>query len=277
MDNHLYDNRDLINTNVHFDKERLYFNKWEMYKLLAPYRFPFHIPYTNYLTKQSLDLFTYNQASFFIKPVDTWSGKNITLVTPNYSGFILQHQNGADHFFQNKDALTQQLVHQYSHTHAIIQQRAPLIPFDTRAFDIRVHLQRDGNGYWLYAGDLIRVGGEKAIISNLFSKGGGVVETDFVLKNLFDSNQVNEVKEHLRKSAFAITKLLDVYYPFIDIGADFGIDHSGSLWLLEVNTNDRSGRPDYDLFKKLPNKAIYKQMVARDKERKKIWNKGKIL
>ncbi|MDL4843204.1 YheC/YheD family protein [Aquibacillus rhizosphaerae] len=265
MDNHSYNHSGVMR--VHFDKERLYFNKWEMYKLLAPYKFPFHIPYTNYLTSQSVDLFANNRASFFIKPVDTWSGKYISLVTPNAQGFILQHPNGTEELLPTKEVLQQRVVHQYSNTHAIIQKQAPLLPFENRAFDIRVHLQRDKNGYWLYAGDLIRMGGENAIVSNLFSKGGGVIETDIVLQHLFNSYHVKAVKANLVKSAFAIANLLDYHYLFADIGADFGVDQYGNLWLLEVNTNDRNGRPDYKLFKKLPNKNIYKQMVSVDKAR----------
>ncbi|MRH41399.1 hypothetical protein GH741_01770 [Aquibacillus halophilus] len=275
MDNLNYRNNFPINTNVHFDKERLFFNKWEMYKLLTPYKLPFHIPYTNFLSRQSIDLFTTRQISFYIKPVDTWAGKHISLITPFDKGYIIQQPNGADEFHPNKEALIQVLVHHYSRMHAIIQQRAPLLPFDSRAFDIRVHLQRDENGFWLYAGDLIRIGGEKAIVSNLFTKGGGVVETDFVLNKVLDSYQVNLVKENLAKSAFSIANLLDYYYYFIDIGADFGIDQKGNLWLLEVNTNDKVGKPAYDLFKKLPDKTVYKQMIAKDKKRKKIWSRDR--
>ncbi|MBM7573296.1 YheC/YheD family protein [Aquibacillus albus] len=276
MNNYNIGNGTPINTNVYFDKNRLYFNKWEMYKLLAPYDFPFHIPYTNYFSQLTLNEFTYRKKSFYIKPVDTWSGIRITLVNPVNSGFVLKYPNGSGEFFPNHEMLTQYLTQQYTNTHAIIQDHAPILTFDNRAFDIRVHVQRDENGNWLHAGDLIRIGGNESIVSNLFSNGGGVVETDFVLKKLFPSFHANMIKENLATSALGIAHLLDYYYAFIDIGVDFGIDLEGELWLLEVNTNDRNGQPAYKLFKKLPNKSIYKQMVARDKRRKKIWKKKKI-
>ncbi|WP_138416030.1 YheC/YheD family protein [Aquibacillus sediminis] len=267
---------DAFYTDIYFDEERLFFNKWEMYKLLVPHNLPFQIPYTELLSFSSLDRFTSGSAPFYIKPVDTWLGKDITLITPTHQGFMIQMPNGASQFVTTKQNLTHIIFQQYAKSIAIIQQQAPLVSANRRAFDIRVHLQRDELGQWLYAGDLIRIGGEGAVVSNLFAKGGGIVETDAILNQLYSPNNAYVTREKLTNSAFAIARLLDHYYPFIDIGADFGIDHEGNLWLLEVNTNDRNGRPAYDLFKKLPNKTIYKQMIAKDKQRKKFWSKNKV-
>ncbi|MDC3417412.1 YheC/YheD family protein [Aquibacillus salsiterrae] len=268
-----YQPSNYLNSNVHLDKNRLFFNKWEMYKLLAPHRLPFRIPYTALFSKQSLHYFVYQQAPFYIKPIDTWAGKKIARITPEYGGYTFQLPNGDSHYLPSEGELLQQLLHYYSHTHTIIQEHAPILPFNNRSIDIRVHMQRDKSGYWLYAGDLVRIGGEDAIVSNLFSKGGGVADTNFVLSNMFNYYQVNLIKKNLKKSGFAIANLLDYYYHFIDIGADFSVDHEGNLWLLEVNTNDKNGRPSYDLFKELPNKTMHKQMVAKDKERKRFWKK----
>ncbi|MCT2536951.1 YheC/YheD family protein [Aquibacillus koreensis] len=264
------------NTVVHFDKNRLFFNKWEMYKLLSSYQVPFHIPFTTVLTRQSLHYFLNSTSPFFIKPVNSWAGKNITLVNPTLNGFILSQPNGNSSFYQNQSLIMQSIERQYAGTHSILQEKAPLTSFNSKVFDIRVHLQRDPSGGWIYAGDLARIGGNKVIVSNLFAQGGGVMETDNVINHILDFNQVNNVKQKLAKSTYTIAKILDSQYPFVDIGADFGLDQQGDLWLLEVNTNDREGRPGYDLFKKLPNKTTYKKMITIDKERKKVWNKTKM-
>ncbi|WP_186576061.1 YheC/YheD family protein [Aquibacillus kalidii] len=275
MDNSSLQNTPQTNNKIHFDKERLYFNKWEMYKLLAPHSLPFKIPYTEYFSGPALYQFVFSQTPFFIKPVDTWAGRNISLITPMDQGFLLKHPNGSTEFHPTVDAFMHNMLGQYSKYQTIIQQRAPILSYDSRAFDIRIHLQRDKHGNWVNAGDLVRIGGKDAIVSNFLSKGGGIVETDFILGNLFDHYYLHTIIENLSNSAFAIANLLDQYYPFIDIGADFGIDPYANLWLLEVNTNDRNGRPGYDLFKKLPNKTTYKQMIARDKDRTKAWKKQK--
>ena len=259
------------NLDVHFDHERQYFNKWEMYKLLAPYNFPFKIPYTRDLTTESLEQFTYMAKPFFVKPVNTWAGKNISLVTPVYNGYLIKQPNGSGHTLPTIEALWQNLAHKYNLSQTIIQQQAPLASYDSRAFDIRVHLQRNEEGNWSYAGDLIRIGGYNTIVSNLFTDTGGVVETSAILENLYPHYKVIMIQDNLVESAFEIAKLLDTRFPFTDIGADFGVDRNGELWLIEVNTNDRNGRPAYDLFKKLPDKSIYKQMKAIDKHRHRVW------
>lgn len=261
---------------VSFDKARLYFNKIEMYKLLAPYKFPFKMPYTTVLSVQSLEEFTNNNTPFYIKPVHTWAGMNISRVSRHYHGYLLKQPSGSNETFPTKQALLQRLAFLYTNTQVIIQQQTPTMTFDSKTFDIRVHLQRDERGKWLYAGDLIRIGGKESIVSNHFSNGGGVTETDYILQELFPYTQVQKIKNNLVAATFSIAELLDSYYPFIDIGADFGVDQNGELWLFEVNTNDRQGRPAYDLFKKLPDRSTYKQMVAIDKRRRKVWKKNRI-
>ncbi|GGM18710.1 hypothetical protein GCM10011351_00650 [Paraliobacillus quinghaiensis] len=256
---------------AHFDQARQYFNKWEMYKLLAPYDFPFKLPYTSDLTRQSLEQFTYMGTPFFVKPVNTWAGKKISLVSRVYNGFLVKQPNGSGHTFPTIEALWQNLAHKYNLSQTIIQMQAPLASYDSRAFDIRVHLQRNEEGNWSYAGDLIRIGGYNTIVSNLFTNAGGVVETSSILENLYPHYKVVMIQENLAESAFEIAKLLDTRFPFTDIGGDFGVDRNGDLWLIEVNTNDRNGRPSYDMFKKLTDKSIYKKMKAIDKRRHRIW------
>ncbi|WP_162880757.1 YheC/YheD family protein [Paraliobacillus sediminis] len=263
-----------ISTAANFDKSRLFFNKWEMYKLLAPYDLPLKIPYTSVFSIQSFEQFTSSSMPFYVKPVHTWAGLHIARITPVYNGYHVKFQSGTEETLPNQQVLWRKLEHYYQHTLVILQQQTPTIPFNSRAFDIRVHLQRDERGRWLYAGDLTRIGGDKSIVSNLFTNGGGVVETEFVLHHSFPYAKGKKVIDNLAKAAFAISEVLDSQYPFIDIGADFGVDQNGDLWLFEVNTNDAKGRPAYDLFKKLPDKNVYKQMIAMDKRRHKVWKKN---
>lgn len=274
MDN--FNNKTSITTAANFDTSRLFFNKWEMYKLLAPYDLPFKIPNTALLSVQSFEQFTSNTLPFYIKPVDTWAGLHIARITPRYTGYHVKFQSGAEDSLSTKQVLWKKLEHYYQHTQVIIQQQTPTIPFNSRAFDIRVHLQRDERGKWIYGGDLTRIGGDKSIVSNLFTNGGGVVETEFVLQHLFPYAKGNRVINNLAKASFGISEVLDSQYPFVDIGADFGVDRNGDLWLFEVNTNDAKGRPSYDLFKKLPDKNVYKQMIAMDKRRHKVWKKNRL-
>jgi hypothetical protein len=76
------------------------------------------------------------------------------------------------------------------------QQAAPLLFFEGCPFDIRTHLQRDVEDQWVYAGDLVRVGGNYSIVSNVAISNGKVKEPKEVLKTLLPKREKNNRGKH---------------------------------------------------------------------------------
>jgi len=56
----------------------------------------------------------------------------------------------------------------------------------------------------------------------------------------------------------------------MEVGIDFGIDHHGRLWLIEVNTDDLTGGPDSSLFQQLPNQKYYHEIIKRNEKNNEL-------
>ena len=103
-------------------------------------------------------------------------------------------------------------------------------------FDIRIHVQRDGNNEWDNTKTYVRVGTGEEMTANLATGGGVANIRPFIRRKYKD--KANEVFEKLNK----ITKELPVafqsfYKKDIDsLGIDLGADDDGNLWIFEINS-----------------------------------------
>ncbi|MDC3414996.1 YheC/YheD family protein [Aquibacillus sp. 3ASR75-11] len=257
---------------VQFDQDRQFFNKWEMYKLLSGTELACHLPKTKMLTKHTLNDFISTYTSFVIKPIDLWAGRWLSIIEKKKNVFVWKKQGHPIKYFYKKEQITKALLYDYKGKKCIIQEKAPILSYLGRPFDIRSHMQRDKNDKWIYVGDVVRVGGNRSYVSNVFTGYGGIADTSFILRRLLqDEVKEKDVKRKLKKVTHQITDTLDEFHYFVDIGPDFGVDTNGGIWLLEVNTDDTLGRPDYKLFKKLPNTKLYTEMKKREVSRNEKW------
>ncbi|THF83753.1 YheC/YheD family endospore coat-associated protein [Cohnella fermenti] len=104
------------------------------------------------------------------------------------------------------------------------------------SFDMRVLMQRDGNGGWTEAGIAARIGRFGSVTSNLHGGGTAANASDY-LRDLFgDSESASLLGEMRRAARDVIGRLEGSYGIFCELGLDFGIDRSGRLWFLEANT-----------------------------------------
>lgn len=249
------------------DPDRGFFNKWEMYKIVKEKPLPYlRIPHTDVFSLQSFNHFLNMYECIFIKSVFTWGGEKISKITKEDQQLIWKLQGQPLKSFENAQDLFAELSAVYNGGLCIIQEGAPLLMYGDRPIDIRAHLQREFDKGWIYAGDLIRVGGPDSIVSN-FESNGTVEPTAKVLTSLFKSrDQAAEIIDHVVKSAMHICNILDEHDIFMEAGIDFGIDGNGRLWLIEVNTNDIQGGPDKELFKHLPDQTFYNDIVKRPRK-----------
>lgn len=249
------------------DPERLFFNKWEMYKIVKEKPVPyFHIPHTDVLSLHSFKHFINRYKNIFIKSVFTWGGEKISKIVKTDQQLVWKLQGQPIKSFDHFEALFAELSAVYHDGLCIVQEGAPLLMYKERPIDIRAHLQRELDNRWVYAGDLIRVGGPDSIVSNL--EGNGTVKpTIKVLISLFDNpDQAAEITHYLVKSAIHICNLLDEHDIFMEAGIDFGVDAEGNLWVIEVNTNDVQGAPDKELFRLLPDRTYYNNIMERHRK-----------
>jgi len=101
-------------------------------------------------------------------------------------------------------------------------------------FDLRVLLQKDGNGQWQESGRGLRIGKSGSLISNLHNGGKSVPFSTWFKNYPPDKREklLSEINQMTRKLPFALE---DKFGRLFEIGLDIGVDNDGNCWLLETN------------------------------------------
>jgi hypothetical protein len=245
-----------------WDPKRRFLNKWGMHLLLSEQRnAPCHLPKTHLLEETSLRCLLHRYERVYIKPAAGFGGSRISLVEQQANKIHWTRQETGEklvfpdwlHFWPILSS------HSKSDTY-IAQQAAPLRTYQNRPFDVRVHLQRDTDNRWVYAGDLVRVAGSGGIVSNVAISGGEVIPTERILQAL---GIEEDTQQSLREIADWVCQSLDTVDQFEEVGLDLGVGRDGQWWLLEVNTNDAWGGPSHELFAQLPDTKRYEEIRLR--------------
>ncbi|UOF89243.1 YheC/YheD family protein [Fodinisporobacter ferrooxydans] len=252
------------------DPERGFLNKWEMYKALKDENIgPCKLPVTEPFNISALQHMLNRYPSIYVKPAGTWGGRGISRIDIKNDAFLWTLQTALQgnslQMFESISDLYHALQLAYQDQFCIVQQAAPLVAYEGRPFDIRVHMQRETDENWAYSGSLVRVSGTSAIVSNVEISEGSVLPVEQAAAKVlqYKTPKIRRLKKSLEQTGFHICRLLDSYRIFNEIGIDLGIDPNGQLWLIEVNTDDAICGPSHDLFAKLEDKTMYNLIQQR--------------
>lgn len=120
----------------------------------------------------------------------------------------------------------------------LVQQEIRLARIGDRIVDIRVLAQRRGDGNWGVTGAVARAGRRRSVISNLHG-GGRPIAFDQATPRMFPGNpEIGTAAEAtIHRLTHEIVAVIEKKYGrFGEIGLDFGIDRSGHVWFIEVNS-----------------------------------------
>lgn len=116
------------------------------------------------------------------------------------------------------------------------QQYLLLQALSGEAYDVRSLVQKDGAGRWSVTGMAVRRGQEGSLTSNLHG-GGTALPVGSFLNRQFPANQADKIMKELYRLSELIPEVLEAGHgQLAELGIDFGIDTSGHLWVLEVNS-----------------------------------------
>lgn len=103
-------------------------------------------------------------------------------------------------------------------------------------FDIRAHMQKNGEGKWQITKIYPRIGHKKSILSNI-SRGGRTEDLHIFLEKEY-GNQAKQIEAELKDLAMGITWHIDKLYGLAldELGLDLAIDTNGHFWLHEANS-----------------------------------------
>lgn len=118
----------------------------------------------------------------------------------------------------------------------LLQQYLQLQTRTGDAFDVRSLVQKDGAGRWQVTGMAVRRGQGGSLTSNLH--GGGTVEpAGPFLARQFGADKASSLVSKLHELSELIPEALENFHGRLaELGIDFGIDLSGNIWVLEVNS-----------------------------------------
>lgn len=223
-----------------------YLGKWKCYKCLSKYpEINNYLPRTTLFSNFNDILIMLKQYEFvFLKFSYGSMGRQVLSIRQlgeNYK--INYYSDGLKEEILDIEKLRQHVMNFATGKQYIIQQGCNLIKYKGRNMDMRVLINKDGNGNWRAMYNVCRVAAANSTITN-YSSGGAEFNYDDIYKELTKDNPginlptYDEIAEVTIKIATYIEK---EYGTFGEIGMDIAMDNEGKLWFIEGNT-----KPDKD-------------------------------
>ncbi len=197
-----------------------------------------------------------------IKPSNGHRGQGVIYLEKLCDKYYLQVEK-QNYIFKHKDFV--------KYIYAIIKEQNYIVqPYinsrtkDNRAYDFRLHVQKNGNNEWIITAIYPRIGPSGSIVTNINNGGYTNYLTPF-LKQEFGDKFI-EIKQHLETFSLKIARKMEEiqlknYKEEIDeLGIDIGIDEMRKIWIYEINW--RPGCPpafylELDVVKNMINYCIY--------------------
>ena len=219
-----------------------FFNKWDVYERLSQDEtalafLPETYPLTSFSTIEHL-LSKYRQA--FIKPIHGSLGLGIYQIMYDkqdhayYCRYKNEEQKNKLLRFSSLEAMMNYVFRNRTLDNLIVQQGIPLIRFEKRPVDFRVHSNKDSQGNWQVTAIAAKVAGSGSVTTHI--KNGGSVKT---LRELFDDHKrAEEIEQKLTTAAITLSKSIENHLDGIiaEIGFDFGLDKHDQVWMFEANS-----------------------------------------
>jgi glutathione synthase/RimK-type ligase-like ATP-grasp enzyme len=178
----------------------------------------------------------------FVKPTKGSLGKGIMRFTKTAGGWrcIINSMNGPVYrSFRRSSDIVNFLRPRLRRSTFLIQRGIPLIHILGSTVDFRALLQKDGKGQWTITSIVARIASsQKSIVSNV-AQGGRMSKVKEALESSnLPNHHIPSVQNELRNAALKIADVLDKKADglFAELGIDLGVDPSGKVWLIEVNS-----------------------------------------
>lgn len=216
-----------------------YFNKAELYQLIAGTHMARYLPETSSdFSKHQLHTMLRRHRSVYLKPSGGSVGHGMILVSTEEDGYRLSVLKGTscrNFFAPGYDVLWKAVgQHRLPGTY-VLQAAKPLIQWEDRTCDFRVLLQKH-QGEWNVIGTGVRVAGDGAITTHV-PNGGYIAAAEPVIRKWFGARA--EVVEHeLHEAVVEIARIIDRHFALAlgEMSMDIGVDPSGGIWFFEANS-----------------------------------------
>ncbi|WP_235206883.1 YheC/YheD family protein [Paenibacillus tyrfis] len=230
------------------------YNFMKKYKMIRAF-----LPDTRKATLSNIRTMLRLYGSVYLKPDEGTGGHGIYKITRGKNNFILRTGSNALNF-NSLNVLFASIQKILIRDKYIVQEGIVLLKHNNRPFDIRVMVQKNGEGILDVTGGIGRQAKRNKIVTNYHS-GGTPLPIDTLLKSHLNDEsrkQYIQIIEKLGKDASTV--LGKSYRSKRAFGVDIAIDYKMNPWVLEINT-----QPDMSIFNTLKNKSMYKRILRYSK------------
>lgn len=221
-----------------------FFDKWQVHEWLTrDKRTRAYVPQTIMYGKTKASAqFLRTHSTTFLKPVHGSLGLGIIRVAQQSDGTLaydIKHRSRREHGTAiSPDSLIESLRSRIAKRPYLMQQGLALARYNERTFDIRIVLQRNGEGDWKRTKSFARVAKSGEFTSNL-SSGGEALPVETVLKSVYKAEgRRARCRRTVNRVAFMVTTVIEEQSGkmFGELGVDIGLDENGNVWVIEVNS-----------------------------------------
>ncbi len=224
-----------------------FFNKWTLFEWLKQSEDTRSLVPDTRKLKDALTISSMirNHTSLYLKPVKGKAGKGIMRVTkgegaggkPVYTLNVQEKTGATRHQFSTIGDLTEMIEKQRGGKEYIVQQGIKLAVHQTRPFDLRVLVQKNGDGVWKLTGVGARLAGASSITTHV-PRGGSIEKPLKLLTGAFGEKKGRMILEKTKTTALRIAKQLErgSGEALGEMSMDLGVDRNGELWFFEANS-----------------------------------------
>ncbi|CAM5795525.1 MULTISPECIES: YheC/YheD family endospore coat-associated protein [Brevibacillus] len=219
--------------------------KWQVHQMLikSPLLAKW-LPPTSLFSFPKLQQTLKRHGSAIIKPIAGTHGIGVVRIDQTGDSYHLTGRNLENQPF-SKTIRTQNGLNTYlagfiGGRTFLVQPYLSLHTPDGTPFDVRVLVQKNGNGEWETTGKAVRLGNKQSITSNLHG-GGKAAPLPIFLAKHFSEKTRSKIEMQLDQLVAELPPFLELEHGrLVELGIDVGIDTSGNIWIIEVNS--RPGR-----------------------------------
>lgn len=196
---------------------------------VAPY-IPATMPYAADTLVSMLD----EHGMVVIKPIVGTGGNGVIRVLQDGTGYLITHKRRSVHV-NTQQSMQYVLSRMRLRRRYIIQQGIHLASIQGRPLDYRVKVVKE-RGRWEIRAMLGRLASPGLFVTNI-CKGGSLLRLRHALRLSLPHINAWEKRNEMRHLTRQCIAILEARFPGIgELGFDYGLDHEGKIWILEVNT-----------------------------------------
>lgn len=201
-------------------------------------------------TRQFLHNFIALHGGIVVKLDDANQGIGLSFLYPSENKQEWVLKNDRSHFRgsleESISRLLKRIEGRIHYRDYIVQQYIHSSTSDGRAFDVRVHVQRQSAGQWGITRGYIRLAEENSPLPNT-SKGGyqGDLQSFLLRRDKFNARAI---EQELYDAAIKITDIFDKSreLPLSEAGVDFVLDKENKIYLVEINAFPQSTKHELE-------------------------------